>query len=309
MKKFVLALAILLVSLAFTSSAQDDKPLLLRQPTLSRTDIAFMYGDDLWKVSREGGDAIRLTAGPGIKRGPHFSPDGQWIAFTGEYDGKLNVYVISANGGTPRRVTFHAGPDVAVGWTPDGKNILFASPRDSFANNTQALFTVPSEGGFPTKVPLPLGWEGSYSADGKYLAYRPTPQPFGNWSHYRGGTSPRIWIADLADSSVVKLPHEDWNDFDPMWVGDTIYFLSDRNGPYTLFAYDVKTKAESQLVENTGLPIQIGQRGPRRHRLRAIRLAASLRSLQPSRSGRESSHRGRPRPGSGTLRKGRQANQ
>ncbi|MGA8677076.1 MAG: PDZ domain-containing protein [Candidatus Acidiferrales bacterium] len=262
MKKFVLTLAMLVVSLAFTSSAQDAKPLLLRQPTLSRTDIAFMYGDDLWKVSREGGDAIRLTAGPGIKRGPHFSPDGEWIAFTGEYDGKLNVYVISANGGSPRRITFHAGPDVAVGWTPDGKNILVASPRDSFANNTQALFTVPAEGGFPTKVPLPLGWEGSYSSDGKYLAYRPTPQPFGNWSHYRGGTSPRIWIADLADSSVVKLPHEDWNDFDPMWVGDTIYFLSDRDGPYTLFAYDTKTKAESQLVENTGLPIKSAGAGP-----------------------------------------------
>ncbi|MGC2268872.1 MAG: PDZ domain-containing protein [Candidatus Acidiferrales bacterium] len=262
MKRFVLVLAMLVVSLAFTSSAQDDKPLLLRQPTLSRTDIAFMYGDDLWKVSREGGNAIRLTAGPGIKRSPHFSPDGQWIAFTGEYDGKLNVYVISADGGTPRRVTFHAGPDVAVGWTPDGNNILFASPRDSFANNTQALFTVPAEGGFPAKVPLPLGYEGSYSADGKYLAYRPTPQPFGNWSHYRGGTSPRIWIADLADSSVVKLPHEDWNDFDPMWVGDTIYFLSDRNGSYTLFAYDTKTKAESQLVENTGFPIKSAETGP-----------------------------------------------
>ncbi|MGA7916862.1 MAG: hypothetical protein WCA00_16630, partial [Candidatus Acidiferrales bacterium] len=262
MKKFAFALAVLFISFAFTSFAQDDKPLLLRQPTLSRTDIAFMYGDDLWKVSREGGDAIRLTAGPGIKRGPHFSPDGQWIAFTGEYDGKLNVYVISVNGGTPRRVTFHAGPDVAVGWTPDGKNILFASPRDSFANNTQALFTVPAEGGFPTKVPLPLGWEGSYSADGKYLAYRPTPQPFGNWSHYRGGTSPRIWIADLADSSVVKLPHEDWNDFNPMWLDDTIYFLSDRNGPYTLFTYDTKTKAESQLVENTGLPIKSADAGP-----------------------------------------------
>jgi tricorn protease len=264
MKKFVLALAILFIASAFASAsfAQDDKPLLLRQPTLSRTDIAFMYGDDLWKVSREGGDAIRLTAGPGIKRGPHFSPDGQSIAFTGEYDGKLNVYVISANGGTPRRVTFHAGPDVAVGWTPDGKNILFSSPRDSFANNTQALFTVPVEGGFPTKVPLPLGWEGSYSADGKYLAYRPTPQPFGNWSHYRGGTSPRIWIADLADSSVTKLPHEDWNDFNPMWVGDTIYLLSDRKGSYTLFAYDTKSKAESQIVENTGLPIKSADAGP-----------------------------------------------
>src|SRR5579863_1202325 len=132
MKTAVLALAILLLSLAPASIAQDARPLLLRQPALSRTDIAFMYGDDLWKVSRDGGDAIRLTAGPGIKRGPHFSPDGQWIAFTGEYDGKLNVYIMAASGGTPRRLTFDSGPDVVSGWTPDGKNILFSSPRDGF---------------------------------------------------------------------------------------------------------------------------------------------------------------------------------
>jgi tricorn protease len=262
MKKAVLALAILFTTFAPISIAQDSKPLLLRQPTLSRTDIAFMYGNDLWKVSREGGDAIRLTAGPGIKRGPHFSPDGQWIAFTGEYDGKLNVYVIAAAGGTPRRVTFHEGPDIVAGWTPDGKNILFSSPRDSFANNTQALFTVPAAGGFPTKVPLPVGYEGSFSPDGKFLAYRPTPNPWGNWSHYRGGTSPRIWIANLADSSIVKLPHDDWNDLNPVWAGDVIYFLSDRNGAYTLFAYDVKSQKESQAVENTGLPIQSADSGP-----------------------------------------------
>src|SRR5271154_1732868 len=158
MKKVVLALAILLISLALASAsfaqAQDAKPLLLRQPTLSRTDVAFMYGNDLWKVSREGGDAVRLTAGPGIKRGPHFSPDGQWIAFTGEYDGQLNVSVIAASGGTPRRVTFHDGPDIAAGWTPDGKNILFASPREGFRNGTLTLFTVPAAGGFPPAIPL-----------------------------------------------------------------------------------------------------------------------------------------------------------
>ncbi|MGA7921507.1 MAG: PDZ domain-containing protein [Candidatus Acidiferrales bacterium] len=262
MRTYLLAFLVLLVSFAPVSMAQEEKPLLLRQPTLSQTDIAFMYGDDLWKVSREGGDAIRLTAGPGIKRGPHFSPDGKWIAFTGEYDGKLNVYVISADGGTPRRVTFDAGPDVSVAWTPDGKNILFTSPRDSFANNTSALFTVPVGGGFPTKLPLPLGWEGSYRSDGKYIAYRPTPHPFGNWSHYRGGTSPRIWIANLADSSVVKLPHEDWNDFNPLWVGDSIYFLSDRNGPYALFVYDTQSKSESQVIENKGLPIKSADSGP-----------------------------------------------
>src|SRR5208283_4052819 len=157
MKKVVLALAILSISLASASfaQAQDAKPLLLRQPTLSRTDIAFMYGNDLWKVSRDGGNAIRLTAGPGIKRGPHFSPDGQWIAFTGEYDGKLNVYVISANGGTPRRVTFHAGPDIVTGWTPEGKNILFASPRESFPNGTLALSLSRSRAASPQKFLCP----------------------------------------------------------------------------------------------------------------------------------------------------------
>ncbi|MGA8035917.1 MAG: PDZ domain-containing protein [Candidatus Acidiferrales bacterium] len=267
MKKagLILALAFAIFSLAVPPAARaqsSEKPLLLRQPTLSATNIVFAYGDDLWRVSRDGGQAVRLTAGPGIKAGPHFSPDGKWIAFTGEYDGKLNVYVISVDGGSPRRVTFHAGPDQAVGWTPDGKNILFVSVRDSFANNTRALFTVPAEGGFPTKVPLPVGWEGSYSADGKYLAYRPTPFPWGNWSHYRGGTSPRIWIANLADSSVVPLPHESWNDCNAMWIGDTIYFLSDRNGAYTLFSYDTKTKAETQLIENKGLPFKSADAGP-----------------------------------------------
>ena len=262
MKKLALLFAALLFLFARPSLAQDEKPLLLRQPTLNRTDIAFMYGDDLWKVSRDGGQAIRLTAGPGIKRGPHFSPDGQWIAFTGEYDGKLNVYVLAAGGGTPRRLTFDSGPDVVSGWTPDGKNILFSSPRDGFANNTLALFTVPVDGGFPARIPLPLAWEGSYSPDGKFLAYRPTPSPFGNWSHYRGGTSPRIWVANLADSSVVKLPHEDWNDFNPMWVGDTVYFLSDRNGANALFAYDVKSKSDTQVLENSGMPIKSADAGP-----------------------------------------------
>ncbi len=299
MKKTVLILVALLISLP--CFAQADKPLLLRQPTLDSTDIGFVYGNDLWKVSRNGGDAVRLTAGPGIKRGPHFSPDGKWIAFTGEYAGKEkeNVYVMSAAGGTPRRVTFHDGPDLVVGWTNDGKNILFASSRDAFAFGVQRLYTVPVEGGFPTELPLPLAYEGSYSPDGTHIAYRPTPAAWGNWTHYRGGTAMRIWMANLADSSVVKLPREDWNDFDPMWVGDTIYYLSDRNGPYTLFAYDTKTQKESQVVENTGLPIKSAEAGPggivyeqfgslhlfdpatRREHAISVRIAADLVEVRP----------------------------
>jgi tricorn protease len=267
MMKVRLAAAVTLMfvalSFAFSTRAQSaEKPLLLRQPTLSSTEMAFCYGDDIWRVSRDGGEAVRITAGPGIKSGPHFSPDGKWIAFTGEYDGKLNVYVVAASGGSPRRVTYHAGPDYALGWTPDGKNILFASSRDGFANNAAALFTVPAEGGFPAKVPLPIGYSGSFSPDGKFLAYSPTSRPFGNWSHYRGGTSPRVWIADLSDSSIVKLPHESWIDANPMWVGDSIYVLSDREGSFTLYSYDTKTKNETRVIDNSGLPMKSADAGP-----------------------------------------------
>jgi tricorn protease len=300
MKKVRPVLALVLAVFGFVIAARaqsSEKPLLLRQPTLSSADIAFVYGDDIWRVSRDGGEAVRITAGPGVKSGPHFSPDGKWIAFTGEYDGKLNVYVVSVNGGSPRRVTYHAGADFALGWTPDGKNILFASSRDSFANGTAALFTVPLEGGFPAKIPLPLGYAGSFSADGKYLAYTPTPLPYGNWSHYRGGTSPRIWIANLADSSVVALPHENWNDVNPIWVGDAIYFLSDRNGAYTLFSYDTKTKNETQVIENSGLPLKSAAAGPgaivyeqfgsihlydlASHREHAVKITVSADLVQP----------------------------
>ncbi|HTV57841.1 MAG TPA: PDZ domain-containing protein [Verrucomicrobiae bacterium] len=260
MKNALLALIALL--LAASCSAQQNAPLLLRQPTLNKTDICFVYGDDLWTVSRDGGQATRLTVAPGIKRGPHFSPDGKWIAFSGEYDGKINVYVISAEGGNPRRVTFHNGPDLAVGWTPDGKQILFASSREAYASGIQRLYTVPFEGGLPTRVPLPLAFDGSYSSDGTHLAYRPGPYPWGNWDHYRGGTETAVWIANIADSSVVKIPRDDWNDSNPMWVGDTVYYLSDRNGPFTLFAYDTKTGNSSQLIENHGLPIKSASAGP-----------------------------------------------
>ncbi len=260
MKKAMLGLAVLLFTIC--SHAQSDKPLLLRQPTLSRTDICFVYGDDLWKVSRSGGEAIRLTAGPGIKAGPHYSPDGKMIAFTGEYDGTLNVYVVPAEGGTPRRLTFHAGPDIAAGWTPDGKSVLFTSPRAAYARGVVRFYTVPLSGGFPTELPLPIAYEGSYSPDGTHIVYRPEPNPYSTWDHYRGGTAGQLWIANLADSSIVKVPRVDWNDRNPMWVGDTIYYLSDENGPFTLFAYDTKTRKARQLLESKGFPIKSADAGP-----------------------------------------------
>jgi tricorn protease len=233
-------------------SAQSDPPLLLRFPTVSKTQIVFNYGEDLWIVSRDGGDARRLTSGVGVETVPSFSPDGTLIAFTGEYDGNRDVYVVPAAGGVPRRLTFHPADEYVLGWTPDGKNILFNSWGSSFRHFEDQLYTVPVEGGFPTKLPIPIGEESSFSPDGTHLAYVPHLQWEAAWKRYHGGQTTPIWIADLKDSSIVKVPRDNSNDHDPMWVGDTIYFLSDRNGPVSLFAYDTKSKQVSEVLHSDG---------------------------------------------------------
>jgi tricorn protease len=257
----------LLASLLLTGSVyaasiaiSTDKPLLLRHPTISRTQIVFGFATDLWVVGREGGDAVRLTTGVGMEADPIFSPDGSQIAFTGEYDGNIDVFVIPASGGTPRRLTYHPAPDRAIGWTPDGKQVLFTSGRTSYSNFSR-LFTVPAEGGFETELPLDRAVAGAYSPDGARLAYIPTDQWQKAWKRYRGGQTTPIWIATLADSSIVKIPRNNSNDFNPMWVGDTIYFLSDRNGPVALYGYDTKSKQVAEVVKNDGLDFKSASAG------------------------------------------------
>ena len=242
-------------------AVSNDKPLLLRHPTISRTQIVFSFADDLWSVSREGGDAIRLTTGAGIESEPVFSPDGSLIAFTGEYDGNVDVFVIPASGGTPKRLTYHPAPDRVVGWKPDGKQVIFASGRSSYSNFSR-LFSIPAEGGVETQLPFDRAVEGAYSPDGARLAYVPIDQWQRAWKRYRGGQTKPIWIATLSDSSVVKIPRNNSNDFNPMWVGDTIYFLSDRSGPVSLFAYDTKSKQVTEAVKNDGLDFKAASAGP-----------------------------------------------
>ncbi len=258
------SIAAILLSVFWTGVCfgQSDKPLLLRNPTASRSQIAFSYAGDIWIVGRAGGEARRLTAGPGAETRPIFSPDGLTIAFTGEYDGNQDVYVVPAAGGVPKRLTYHPGPDEAVGWTPDGRNVLFNSPRDSHSYFPR-LFTVPVGGGFPSEVPLPMAEEGSFSPDGSRIAYVPTFQWQKAWKRYRGGQTKPIWIASISDSAVVaRIPRDNSNDFNPMWVGDTIYFLSDRKGPVALFAYDTKSKQVKQLVQNSGFDLKSASAGP-----------------------------------------------
>jgi tricorn protease len=259
MKKTILTLALALLTCA-TVFPQTSK-LLLRQPTLSKTHIVFVYAGDLWIVPRDGGEATRLTTGIGAESNPLFSPDGTKIAFTATYDGNVDVYLVPATGGVPKRLTYHPSADFLVNWTPDGK-ILFGSSRTSESGRTAQLFTLAVDGVFPTVVPLPMATYGSYSADSARLAYEPVPRAFNAWKRYRGGQASYIWLANLSDSSIEKLPRTDSNDFNPMWIGNKVYFLSDRNGTITLFAYDTATKRVAELLKNDGLDIKSASAGP-----------------------------------------------
>jgi tricorn protease len=254
MKRIIPTLICLL--LVTSISFAQDKPLLLQKPALSKTHIAFTFAGDLWIVPRNGGEATRLTTGVGFEANPIFSPDGSQIAFTGQYDGNTDVFVVPSSGGVPRRLTYHPGPDAAIAWTPDGKNIMFRSPRSSSTPRYQRFFTIPAEGGIETEIPLPMAHEGSYSPDGLKIAYLPLAPAFAQWKNYRGGTMTKIWIANLSDSSVVEIPRNNANDFNPMWIGDKIYFLTDRSGRFTLFEYDTKTKKVAQAIKNDGLDIK-----------------------------------------------------
>ena len=254
----LLALAIVA---ALHVSSGNPKLLLLQTPTLSKTQIAFVYGGDIWIVPREGGAAHRLVTGTDLATGPIFSPDGSQVAFSGNYDGNVDAYVVPSTGGNPRRLTYHPGADEAVGWTPDGKDILFRSPRTS-PNDPHHLFTVPVAGGLPAQLPLGMAEDGSYSPDGTHIAYVPVFQWEPDWKGYRGGQTTPVWIANLADSSVVKVPRENSNDGNPMWVGKTVYFLSDRDGARTLFAYDTETQKVTRVIDNTGFDINSASAGP-----------------------------------------------
>ncbi len=251
-----------LFGFAGAALAAGDGPLLLRFPAVSATQIVFNYGGDLWIVDRRGGEARRLTVDVGVETAPHFSPDGATIAFTGEYEGNRDVYVMPASGAVPKRLTYHPAPETVRGWTPDGARVLFSSNGSSFEESQSQLYTIAAEGGFPERLPLPSGEEASYSGDGSHLAYVPYMQWQEAWKRYHGGQTTPIWIADLKSSAVRAVPRDNSNDHYPMWVGDTVYFLSDRNGPTSLFAYDTKTERVTEALHSDGFDFKTASAGP-----------------------------------------------
>jgi tricorn protease len=259
----MLLVSLILAASAAPTSAFDPgpNPMLMRHPTMNESQIVFQFADDLWSVPRQGGAATRLTTAPGVESDPFFSPDGRWIAFSGDYDGNEDVYVMPAEGGIPKRLTAHPAPDAVVGWTPDGNSIVFTS---SMLSNTDLprLFTVPITGGFPKPLPLPSGSMGCFSPDGQKLAYVPGIKWEEAWKRYRGGQTYPIWIANMSDSKVKPIPRENTNDEQPMWVGDKIYYLSDKRGPVGLYSYDTRNGNENEEIKGEGWDIKSATAGP-----------------------------------------------
>ncbi len=237
---------------------------LLRYADISKDRVVFAYGGDLWIASREGGDARRLTSHDGDELFPKFSPDGKWIAFTGQYDGNDDVYVIPSEGGEPRRLTYHPDRDLVLGWSPDGKSILFRSNRISAppSGGDSRLFLVPLQGGSPTVLPVPRGDLTSFSPDGTRIAYLETAQEFRTWKRYRGGWSLPIAIYDLKKNTYEELPKTKGMDLFPMWHGNTIYFISDRDGVMNLFSYDLGTRETKKLTDFAEFDIKWPSLGP-----------------------------------------------
>jgi len=230
---------------------------LLRSPTVSATQIAFAYAQNIWTVPRTGGAARRLTSFQGQTTNPHFSPDGKWIAFSGEYAGNMDVYVVPADGGEPRRLTWHPGADLVQDWTPDGKSIMFSSSRATWSpSGAPRFWTVPAEGGVEEPMPLPRGYQGKISADGSRIAYRMNNSWDEERRNYRGGQNRPVWIVNLKTYDLASPPWTDSKDVDPVWAGDSVYFISDRDSVANVWDYDTGTRKLTQVTKFTDFDVK-----------------------------------------------------
>jgi tricorn protease len=234
---------------------------LLRFPDVRHDRVVFTYAGDLWTASTQGGTAVRLTSHPGMELFAKFSPDGRQIAFTGQYGGDEQVYVMPAEGGAPRQLTFYPTPgplpdrwgydNQVYGWTPDGTAILFRSTRDGHSHADCRLYTVPASGGGATALPMPISGAGHFSPDGKRIVYSPQWRDFRSEKRYQGGWANDLYIFDLERPALVQVAKDLRTDRDPMWIGSAIYYNSDRTGVFNLYRYDVATGQTVQITHYT----------------------------------------------------------
>ncbi|MBL7860301.1 MAG: PD40 domain-containing protein [Cyclobacteriaceae bacterium] len=244
---------ILISALSISDNAFSQGTMLLRQPTISNTDIVFVYANDLWRVAKDGGDARRLTSNEGAESNPHFSPDGKLIAFTGQYDGNTDVYVIPVEGGQPQRLTWHPGADQVTGWTPDGESILFATSREGVLPTRESkIYTINKRGGVEEALPIPRAVAGEISEDGKYIAYQQIGFWDPEWRNYRGGQAKPIWIVALKNFELKMTPQPDnERHTDPVWLNNVVYFLSERDYANNIWSFNPANNELKQLSFHT----------------------------------------------------------
>jgi tricorn protease len=259
----ILACAILVCAFSLLLTAQPAEGRLLLFPDIHNDKVAFVYGGDIWLTSSSGGEARRVTSNPGRELFPKFSPDGKWLAFTGQYDGNYNVYLMPSDGGQPKQLTFYQGQaqplsdrmgvlNEVIGWTPDSQNVIFLSRRDASNGWTKRPYTVSVNGGLPQPMSIEEGGLLSFSPDGNKIAYNRIFRNFRQWKRYTGGMAQDITIYDLKSNAVDGIiPHTDYTDTFPMWHGNTIYFTSDRGAEHrlNLYSYDSASKQVQQLTK------------------------------------------------------------
>ncbi len=246
--KFLIFLTMLFLVLGTSQKLAAQESRLLRNPTISANHISFAYAGDIWLADTDGSKARRVTTFPGVESEPHFSPDGQQIAFTGEYDGNTDVFVVPVAGGNPTRLTWHPGADLVRGWTEDGK-ILFASGRTRVPYPlADQLWTVKVDGSMPERFVVPRAINGKFSPDSKNFVFEEIFPWESEFRNYRGGQNTALRIMDLQSYEVEKLPWEDSRDMDPVWIDEHIYFLSDRDHGMNVWDYDTQSKSVKQLT-------------------------------------------------------------
>jgi tricorn protease len=264
MRRSLLLVLLLLPCAALPSAAQpkrEDLARLLRYPDIHGDTVAFVYAGDIWTVPAAGGTARRLTSHPGLELFPKFSPDGRWVAFSGQYNGTRQVFVIPVEGGEPRQLTFYnevaalpprGGYDNRVlGWTPDGRNVLFRANRVAQSDRLGRPYLVPFEGGPEQPLPITAAGGVSYSPDGGRVAFTPISNEFRGWKRYRGGQSPDVWVYDLKSNTGEQITTGREQDMLPVWLGDTIFYVSDRDWTMNVFAYDTRTKKTRKVTNHT----------------------------------------------------------
>ncbi|MEM0963530.1 MAG: protease, partial [Bacteroidota bacterium] len=258
MARSLALLAFLLASLP----AEAQETLLLRQPTLSETHVVFAHGGDLWVAGRSGGDARRLTSTPAVESDPHLSPDGRTVAFTSNRAGIPAVYTVPLDSGDPTRLTWYPAGAEARGWTPDGDRVLYATSRETAPVGYNRLWTVSTAGGPSEMIPAPWGNDAAYSPDGERLIVDRMTRWDDEWRAYRGGQNTPLTILDLESLAETRLPNERTTDVHPVWHGDTIYFLSDRDWTMNVWSFEPATGALRQRTDFDGADVKWLSAGP-----------------------------------------------